>query len=327
MKTSLPLVLLLSYFFVPQTASSQIAVASNNGYTVNIVIQPVQIVTSSNSCTWGYNYNVKMNYSVTFTGNNIPSSLYTLQGTLGCGSSSHFFNLPNSGGVGTVTSQSNVWRSQSDCSTATISSLTCNIIDLQIQGPGINYQTVSFSVAESPLPVKLVHFKATPLKNKVKLEWSTATEQNNDFFTIERSLNGSDWKEITTIKGAGNSSILLNYTAYDENPVIGTVLYRIKQTDLDGKFTFSDTRTAKFAGSSEVSVYPVPNSGNTINFSGIADPGATKITLRNASGATVFATQLSSNSVKIPSIASGLYFINISNSQTGETTNLRYVQL
>lgn len=327
MKSTLPYLILLSYFFFPQSASSQISVVSNNGYTVNIVIQPVQIVTSGNSCTWGYNYNVKMNYSVTFTGNNIPSSLYTLQGTLGCGSSSHFFNLPNNGGVGTVTSQSNVWRSQSDCGTATISSLTCNIINLQIQGPGISNRTVSFAVAESPLPVKMVGFKTTPINNKVKLEWSTATEQNNDFFTVERLVNGSGWKTITTVKGAGNSSILLNYVAYDENPAKGTALYRIKQTDLDGKFTFSDTRTVKFGGVSEVSVYPVPNSGNTINFNGITDPGATKITLRNASGATVFTTQLSSNSVQLPSIASGLYFINVSNNQTGETTNLRYVQL
>lgn len=327
MKKTLPCIIALLFLFAQKEAFSQTSVVSSTGYVVNIVVQPVQIILTSNSCVNGYNYNVKMNYSVTFSGSNIPSSLYTLQGTIGCGSNSHFFDLPNAGGVGTVTSQSNVWRSVSDCGTATVSSLLCNTIKVQIQGPGINYQTVTFVVSATPLPVKMVDFTAEQIKSKVRLTWSTASEQNNDFFTVERSENGSSWIPIKNINGAGNSSSMLNYVAYDESPVNGTAYYRIKQTDLDGKATYSETRSAKFTGASSISIFPVPNTGNTINFRGISDPATTVMAVLDGAGVTVFRTTLSGNTVKLPSLSAGLYVISLNNKNTGEISNLRYVKM
>ena len=96
----------------------------------------------------------------------------------------------------------------------------------------------------SVLPVELISFEAKLQEsNTVELTWATATELNNDFFTVERSSNGSDWEVLTDIPGAGNSEVVLNYTSYDFNPNATThTFYRLKQTDFDGTFTYSDIR-------------------------------------------------------------------------------------
>ncbi|MES1223820.1 MAG: hypothetical protein ABUT20_50460, partial [Bacteroidota bacterium] len=103
--------------FLNMSVSAQINVVSTNGYIVDINVTPIGIDAASNSCKWGYNYTVKLNYHVSFVGSNKPSSLYTLQGSVGCGSSTSFFDLPNNGGNGVVSSAT-AWRSLSDCKTA-----------------------------------------------------------------------------------------------------------------------------------------------------------------------------------------------------------------
>lgn len=324
--TLITIVVLSSVF--SKTTSAQTSVTSTTGYTVNIAVQPKAIVVSSSSCQYGYNYNVKLDYNITFSGTNIPSSLYTLQGTLGCNSSaSHFFDLPNNGGVGSVTSQSNVWNSNHDCATASVASLNCYTVNIQISGPGISNRTVSFTAANTPLPITLIDFNAQVERSDVKLDWSTATETNNDYFTIEKSLDGANWSVVTTVKGAVNSTSRKNYETVDNNPVNGTSYYRLKQTDIDGKFTYSDVKSVKFSGSTAVSIFPVPNAGNTLNFKGIGDAKNTTIIVRDAAGASVFSTTLTSVSVQLPSLKAGLYFISVNNKVTGETNNLQYVKI
>lgn len=321
--------LILVIFFSNTTVYSQTSVTSTTGYTVNIAIQPEAIITSATSCQYGYNYNVKLNYNITFTGSNIPSSLYTLQGTLGCGSASNFFNLPNNGGVGSVTSQSNVWNPHSDCSTATVATLSCDQISIQIQGPGISYRTVSFTVSNSPLPVKLIDFNTQAENGQVKLTWETATETDNDYFTIERSIDGTSWSAIKVVPGAGNSSSLRSYESYDENPYIGTAYYRLKQTDIDGHFTYSEVKSVKMTegDANAIFAYPVPNTGNTVNFKGITEPSNVVMTLHDAAGSSVFSTTLASNSVDLPTLKPGLYVISLNNKVTGNVTNLKYVKM
>ncbi|MEM9024232.1 MAG: hypothetical protein AAGB22_10845, partial [Bacteroidota bacterium] len=121
----------------PSALVGQCSQASSDGYTVNMSFTVASIVPSSNSCPFGYNYNVAVDYAVSFSGTNIPASLYTLQGTVTCGGTQHFFNLPNGGGTGTVTSVSNPYRNASDCNTATPASLGCTDVDIQISGSGL----------------------------------------------------------------------------------------------------------------------------------------------------------------------------------------------
>jgi hypothetical protein len=305
---------------------SQVSVSSTNGYQVNMNVYPAAIIPASSSCTWGYNYVVKMAYNITFSGTNIPASLYTLQGTVGCGSSSIFFDLPNEGGSGSVNS-SNAWTSATNCGSVTVITGGCNTVNIQIAGPGISNRTISFSPV-SALSVKLVSFEAAVENNKVKINWTTATETDNDFFTIERSVDGANWKEIKKVNGAGNSNTTLTYQAYDEAPVAGTAYYRLKQTDFDGKISYSTTEVVKFTALSKgVSIYPVPNTGNNININGISDYKNHDLSVLNTSGKILFTTALNKSSVDLPSLQPGVYVLRITDKTSGEATSIRYVKI
>ena len=89
-----------------------------------------------------------------------------------------------------------------------------------------------------PLPIELIYFDGKMDNNIVKLEWSTASEQNNDFFTVEKSINLKDWKIMCNIKGAGNSNTIKSYIVYDKIFDCALIYYRLKQTDFDGNFVF-----------------------------------------------------------------------------------------
>jgi hypothetical protein len=119
-------------------------ITSDNGYQVNVEVEAVSITPASMSCEWGYNYTVQIEYDITFSGNNIPAELWTLQGSIGCGSNSLFFDLPNNGGSGAVTSAQS-WTSSNNCALASPQLLECNQISIQINGPGISTQTINLS--------------------------------------------------------------------------------------------------------------------------------------------------------------------------------------
>jgi len=123
------------------------------------------------------------------------------------------------------------------------------------------FTLATIDVDQTPLPIKLVYFKAKPSKEgSVKLEWQTASEINNHFFTVERSLNVLDWEIVSTKDGAGFSSSILNYSAVDSTPFSGLSYYRLKQTDFDGKFEYSaiEAVNLKTRITNNVHIYPNP---------------------------------------------------------------------
>ncbi len=91
----------------------------------------------------------------------------------------------------------------------------------------------------TPLPVELLDFRALPSPDGILLNWSTATETNNDYFTLLHSINGIDFVPLAFIEGAGNSNILLHYQYLDTTPQPGLNYYQLKQTDFDGTFALS----------------------------------------------------------------------------------------
>jgi len=119
----------------------------------------------------------------------------------------------------------------------------------------------------------LLNFDAKAKNDRVDLYWTTASEINNDYFTIERSLDGDDFEAIGRVKGAGNSNTQLHYSAIDEYPYKGVSYYRLKQTDYDGKYTYSDL-VAVTLNSNQITfeVYPNPSIGIiNIILTGVAD--------------------------------------------------------
>lgn len=93
-----------------------------------------------------------------------------------------------------------------------------------------------------PLPVELIQFDALYDQDNrvVNIQWATASESNNDFFTIERMLPDGGFEPIAEIDGAGNSNALISYSFLDAQSLPGINMYRLKQTDFDGKFTYSN---------------------------------------------------------------------------------------
>ena len=88
------------------------------------------------------------------------------------------------------------------------------------------------------LPIELLYFKGTTKINYILLEWVTAAEINNNFFTIERSNDMFNWEIVTTMSGAGDSNYNISYEFKDFNPLDSINYYRLKQTDFDGRFEY-----------------------------------------------------------------------------------------
>ncbi len=306
--------------------NAQITINSTDGYSVTVSAVPQNIVTYSSSCQWGYSWNVNMSYKIAFAGTNAPASMYTLNGTVGCGSNNMWFELPDGPSQGTAVTTSTPWNSASNCTTASIANMSCKDVFITIEGRGISSRTVQVPVAVV-LPVKMADFNVTLERNGVNLRWSTASEDNNDYFTVERSANGDNWNKVGTVRGAGNSANYLSYAYNDAKPLPGTSYYRIRQTDLDGNSSVSDTRTVKNAGiRTSIAIYPIPNSGNNITLSGITEYSANTLEVLNAAGDNVFKIMLRNGSVELPKLATGFYFIRITNQANGEVSNIRYIK-
>lgn len=100
----------------------------------------------------------------------------------------------------------------------------------------VNVPRASFKFSTfSPLPISLLSFDATPTPRGVALNWSTASERNNDYFTISRSSDMENWEEVGTVKGNGSVNYQLDYEFIDIAPLDGISYYQMKQTDYNGE--------------------------------------------------------------------------------------------
>ncbi|MCX7861886.1 MAG: T9SS type A sorting domain-containing protein [Bacteroidales bacterium] len=101
------------------------------------------------------------------------------------------------------------------------------------------------TINNSPLPVNLISFNVICTSTGAKITWTTASETNNDYFTVEKSTDLLNWKIISTLKPLfANSNVINHYSIFDNEliPDIPTY-YRLKQTDLDGNFQYFDVRS------------------------------------------------------------------------------------
>lgn len=301
-------------------AFSQCSVTSANGYTVHLSVYPQAIVPASMSCPGGYNYRVRMGYTITFSGSNIPSSLWTLQGRVTCGSTSIFFDLPNNGGSGSVLS-SNDWTAMTNCATATPASLGCTTVRIEIHGPGIASQEILCGF--SPLPVELLTFTAEPDDGSVRLRWSTATEQDNDHFVIDRSADGDAYTELLKMPGAGNSQHEQVYAVADERPLPGVSYYRLRQVDRDGTTTLGPTVAVTRERERTLMVHPNPVR-ERFSLEG-AEPGGL-LEILTPAGERISSGRLAGASVPVGFLAPGLYLVRYTDPVTFVQRTARFVR-
>lgn len=118
----------------------------------------------------------------------------------------------------------------------------------------------------STLPIELLSFTASMnSESRAEISWVTATETNNDFFTIERTKDGVNYEVVGTVDGAGTSTSVKEYSFVDPLPYPGISYYRLKQTDYDGQFEYSNlvSLSAEY-DDLEVTVYPNPAPADAI---------------------------------------------------------------
>lgn len=96
---------------------------------------------------------------------------------------------------------------------------------------------------EPLLPVNFIDFTIKKADKKLELEFTTASEVNNDYFSIERSEDGKDFSEIGRLKGLGNTNFTYSYLFTDDAPRPGINYYRIKQHDFDGNYMYSEVQS------------------------------------------------------------------------------------
>ena len=186
----------------------------------------------------------------------------------------------------------------------------------------------------TPLPIQLAAFKGQAEGTKNKLQWVTMSEENNDYFTLERSKDASIFTAFTKVEGAGNSSVRIDYSAYDNEPYDGITYYRLKQTDYNGKYTYSPTIAIE-NGLDKISVNNVyPNPANTILNLDFTSPLQGEITIKVlaytgqmvkneiqnvAAGTSVLKTDLSN-------LERGIYFVVVSFDKTSYTYTKKIVK-
>ncbi|MBS1598286.1 MAG: discoidin domain-containing protein [Bacteroidetes bacterium] len=165
-----------------------------------------------------------------------------------------------------------------------------------------------------PLPIRLLDFKAANINNDyVSLTWSTAMEQNNDHFEIERTSDGTNFETIANVKAVGNSDITQYYSAQDGNPLNGINFYRLKQVDIDGKATYSHIISVIFGKQVSPFIYPNPAISNFTVVAGMET--VREVEMYNASGKMLkhLINDAGYSSINIPtsSLASGVYLVVI----------------
>lgn len=164
------------------------------------------------------------------------------------------FGLPLNGGVGSSLAYNSKYSN--NLASETLESLGCDQLQLIAGGPGLSVDVVLNGI--STLPIELITFDAFRKDRQVELLWKTASENNNDYFTIERSVNGKSWENIQTVQGAGNSSQVIEYSWLDNSPYSAISYYRLKQTDYDGTTEMFNIVSVQQNDVEELQAYPNP---------------------------------------------------------------------
>ena len=181
--------------------------------------------------------------------------------------------------------------------------------------------------APGPLPIELLSFEVEEIgANAVLISWETATEVNNDYFTIEKSIDIENWIEVSVLSGAGNSNVRNSYQIIDELLNATTLFYRLKQTDFDGTSSYSQIVIIALSGneSDELTLFPNP-ANNEIQLIGNLR-GLSSVLLFDRFGrdlsevVSVSVVSGSQVSIDISDLKAGLYII-----QTGYYS-LRFVK-
>ena len=193
-------------------------------------------------------------------------------------------------------------------------------VDVNSSSEEMAIDNISFS-AGTVLPVELIDISATVKPEGIMLEWATATEENNDYFLLERSTDGRGFEPIGRVVGQGTSSQINYYQFLDESPLLGQSYYRLRQVDFDGSQHLSDVLSVRLPQSglsikSTAVLSPVPVVDQLLRVT-MSDPptGISSVALFDSYGRMIkryaFEDRQSSFELRLPDLASGMYYLQL----------------
>ena len=204
------------------------------------------------------------------------------------------------------------WSSGSNTN-ATISIVNQNTAT---SGNDFALDKISFIPCTTTLPVELVDFQVNQADCKeVLISWQTASETNNDFFTVERSEDGKSFLPYKKVLSKNsNSKTILDYSIIDSSETKGTVYYRLKQTDFDGKCKYSKTVSLQkciFENDFCLTVFPNPAySKVNINYTG-NPKSIVSVNLFNVYGENIYESEYFQTDLKFENLIAGIYILRI----------------
>ena len=196
-----------------------------------------------------------------------------------------------------------------------------NIV-LAIVSPCANNTTITRSCS---LPVTWLDFNAKREgeSSAVKVEWSTATEQNSKVFNVQRSLDGLTFETIGQVNAAGNSVTVRHYEYLDNNAPIGRLYYRLVEEDADGASMISKIVFVNGIGSLSLSLVPNPGDGS-FTIVGLSGDVKLNVAVYSITGQSIFATAAYPGEViNLEGVAKGFYIVKIVSGNTEQS--IRYI--
>ncbi|GAA0891379.1 hypothetical protein GCM10009122_10580 [Fulvivirga kasyanovii] len=264
---------------------------------------------------------VTITTNLTFIGQPDKGKTLTVYGTLIVGNTLDFgsveFEIDGTGSIdaGSIIGADDVTCSgpQSDGTCPLVTSDTCDDGGSGFCGTDV-------------LPIVLTYFNSKSIDSGVELKWGTASEENNDYFTIERSADGKAFEKITTVSGAGTHTGALDYTYVDNKPLKGRSYYRLSQTDFDGTTAYFDIVAVDFTTVSKLAVYPNPASVTdmlTIQTGADADEDVELAIYSNAGQLVKSEVVSGSGAVTIQNdLKAGFYMLQVKSGQVVISTRL-----
>jgi hypothetical protein len=183
---------------------------------------------------------------------------------------------------------------------------------LTYQGP-LRLDGTFFSLADgvTPLPVELVSFTGKAENGAARLSWTTASEQQNKGFEVERRTDQSEWQTLGFVAGHGTTNQRHSYAYLDRTPVAGNNYYRLRQLDADGKSVYSQPVTVQL-GAIAFTLSPVPASA-VLTLNGLGD-GQHTAEIYNARGQRVLSQEfqgVAAATVTVSALPVGVYLVRV----------------
>jgi hypothetical protein len=260
------------------------------------------VIPTNNSYTTPINF---VNYSLTLNANNLTGMQIP-----------QICRIIKSPGSNTVNQHHIAWQS---CGTHTTIPGTANptaFVITSTAAQGFSWFNIGTSNNQA-LPVEFSKMTTMCEDELVRIQWTTESEHNNDYYRIERSNTGYEWEILGTVEGVGNSTTEQTYTYFDENQRINNY-YRLYQVDIDGAQEILSTMYSECEGTnSNIESFPNPSHGSfSIHWKQFKTKGDAHISILNTNGKRVFyekvVLDLGTNLFIIKAdLAPGIYMIEL----------------